>query len=138
MAFIHSKNTYISINAVDLSAYVTQSSELNKTTDTHEVTAYGNDFKAYAPGLIDGTFSCEGTYDSTASTGTRAALNAVHAGNVAVEIIRRPEGTGSSLPEDTFDAVMTSLVETSAVGDMIMWSAEFQISGDVDTTAQSA
>jgi hypothetical protein len=138
VAFIHSKATVITVDANDLSNYVTSSSELNKTTDTHETTAYGLDDKRYAPGLNDATFSMEGTYDSTASTGPRAVLNGIYAGNVAVEIVRQPEGVGASLPQDVFDAILTSYVETAPVGDMVSWSAEFQVTGGVDTTAQSA
>lgn len=137
MALIHGKNTFISVDGDDFSAY-TNSSEFSKSTDTHETTAYGDDAKEHSPGLNDATFSMEGHYDSTASTGPRAALNAVYAGNVAVEIIRRPEGTGSSLPEDTFNAVLTTYAETSPVGDMVTWSAEWQVTGDVDPSPQSA
>lgn len=137
MAFIHSKNTIITVGGADLSAYVTASSELAKTTETHEVTAYGDSAKEYAPGLNDATFSMEGTYDSTSSTGPRAKLNSIYAGNVAVTISRKPEGTGSGKAEDEFSAILTSYVETAPVNDMISWSAEFQVTGAVDTTAQT-
>lgn len=136
--FIHGKRTFISVDGTDMSTWITSSSELGKTTDTHEVTAYGQDSKTYAPGLNDATFSMEGTYNSTASTGPRAKLNTVYAGNDLVEIIRRPEGTGSGLPGDTFNGIMTSYVETSPVGDMVTFSAEFQVSGDVDITPQAS
>lgn len=137
MAFVHSKNTVITVASVDLSAYVTQSSELTKTTETHEVTAYGDSAKEYAPGLNDATFSMEGTYDGTAVSGPRAKLNSIYAGNAAVTISRRPEGTGSGKPEDEFQAILTSYVETAPVNDMISWSAEFQITGAVDSTPQT-
>ena len=136
MALVHGKNTVITVDSTDLSQY-TNESEFTKETDTHEVTAYGDDAKNYNPGLNDAQFSMGGHYDSTASTGPRAKLNAVYAGNAAVTIERRPEGTGAGLPQDAFSAILTSYVETDPVGDMVTWSAEWQVSGDVDTTAQS-
>lgn len=136
MAKIHAKNTYVSVDANDLSTY-TDSSDINRSTDTHDTTCYGADSHAYSEGLADGTFSMGGTYDSTASTGPRAVLNAL-IGAAAVTVIRRPEGTGSGLPQDSFSAICKSYVETNPVTDMVKWTAEFQISGDVDSTAQSA
>lgn len=134
---VHAKSTFVSVDGDDISSF-TNSSELSYSAETHDITAYGNDAHAYTPGLNDATFSCEGWYDSTASTGTRGTLLATYQGNAAVTVIHRPEGTGSSLPQNSFSAVMTSYVETNAVDDIVMWSAEFQVSGDIDTTAQSA
>lgn len=136
MAAVHSKNTVITVDSTDLSAYTTDST-FPKTTDTHDLTTYGNDSKVYGAGLNDATFTMSGVYDSTASTGPRAKLNTIYAGNAAVEIVRRIEGTGSGLPEDTFNAILTKYEETDPVADYVMWSAEWQVSGDVDTTAQS-
>lgn len=136
MALIHGKNTVVTVDSTDLSA-LTNSSEFTKTTDTHETTHYGDDAKEYSPGLNDSSFSMEGTYDDTASTGPRAKFNTIYAGNVAVAIIRQPEGAGTGLAQDSFSAIMTSYAETDPVGDMITWSAEFQVSGDVTITAQA-
>lgn len=137
MAFVHSKNTVITVASTDLSAFVTSSSEVGRTTETHEVTAYGDSAKEYAPGLNDASFSMEGTYDSTAVSGPRAKLLSVYAGGVAVAISRMPEGTGTGKPEDAFNAILTSYVETSPVNDMISWSADFQVTGAIDITAQT-
>lgn len=135
MAFVHSKNTVITVATADLSTY-TDSSELNRSADSHDVTGYGNDSHRKAGGLLDGTFKMSGTYDNTASTGPRAKLEPL-LGTVCA-ITRQPEGAGASLPQDSFNALMTGYVETNAVADMIKWSCEFDIDGDVDSTAQSA
>jgi hypothetical protein len=137
MTLIHGKQTFISIGGTDLSAYV-RKSNLARTTDTHDVTTYGNDSHVYAPGLNDGKASMSGMYDSTASTGPRATLVADIAANVAVELIRQPEGTGSGLPEDTVDVIVTSYDEEADSTGMVMWTCEMQLSGDIDTTAQAA
>lgn len=137
MAFVHSKNTVVTVDSTDMSAYITSSSELGKSTETHKVTAYGADSHAYTPGLNDGTFSMEGTYDSTATTGPRAKLNTIYAGNAAVTIVIQPEGTGSTLPQDSFSAILTDLTFTMPVADMIAFKTDWQITGDVDITAQT-
>ena len=137
MAFIHGKDTFVSVDGDDLSAF-TNTSEFTQTADSHDVTTYGKDGHVYQGGLTDGTFTMGGTYDSTASTGPRAVLNAILQAATAVTVIRQPEGTGSSLPQDSFSGLLTSYVETSPVADMVAWTAEFQISGDVNSAAQSA
>jgi hypothetical protein len=133
MAFKHSKDTIIKVATKDLSAY-TDSSELNQSADKHDVTTYGNQSHRKAGGLLDGTFKMSGTYDTTAVTGPRAALKPLLGTTVAV--IRQPEGTLSGKPQDSFNAVMTGYVETNPVADMIKWSAEFDIDGDVNSAAQ--
>ena len=136
MAFIHGKNTFISVDDNDLSAYTNQS-ELNRTADSHDVTTYGKDSHVYQAGLKDGTASISGIYDSTASTGPRAVLEPL-IGAAAVTLIRQPEGAGSSLPQDSVDVIVTKYTETAPVADMATWSADLQLAGDVDSTAQSA
>lgn len=137
MSRAHGKNTVVKVNSNDLSQY-TSESELSETTDTHDVTHYGDDSHEFDPGLNNGTFTMGGTYDSTASTGPRAVMKAVKALNAAVPVIRQPEGAGSGKAQDSFNAVLTNYTETSPVADMVRWKADFQITGDVDDTAQSA
>jgi hypothetical protein len=135
MAFKHGKDTFVSVDGDNLSAY-TNTSEFTKSGDSHDVTTYGKDSHVYAGGLLDGGFTMAGTYDNTASTGPRAVLNPL-VGTV-VTVIRQPEGTGASLPQDSFSGLLTKYMESSPVADMVSWSAEFQISDDVNSAAQSA
>ena len=133
MAFIHGRNTVITVDANDLSAF-TSSSDFNQPVDTHDVTAYGDANRNYIAGLIDGTFSMEGHYDDSA-TSPRDILQPL-AGAAAFTIVRQPEGVGSGFAQDSFSAVLTSYSESSPVDDKISWSAEFQITGAVTSTAQ--
>jgi hypothetical protein len=136
MAFMHGKNTFISVGGADLSAY-TNASEIGRKREVHQVTTYGKDAHVKSKGLKDGTFSMSGTYDNTAGTGPRAVLLAAYEDDDnLIEIIRRPEGTGSGKPQDRFDAACTSYTETNPVADMVTWSADFEISDLVNTTAQ--
>jgi hypothetical protein len=136
MAFKHGKDTVFKVNSVDLSAY-TSESEIPRSTDTHDVSAYGVDAHTFAAGLNNATATASGTYDTTASTGPRAALLAVYALNAAVTVVRQPEGTGTGKPQDSFSAILTGYTETNPVADMIKWKADFQVSGDISTTAQA-
>lgn len=135
MAFVHGKATYISLDGDDLSAYV-NTSDLNMTADSHDVTTYGKDSHVFSGGLKGGTASMSGIYDNTATTGPRAVIQPL-VGTV-VPLVRRPEGTGSSLPQDTVDVLVTGYTETSPVNDMVAWSCQMQLSDDVDSAAQSA
>lgn len=136
MTFKHGKDTVFKVDSTDLSAYTTES-EITRGTDTHDVSAYGVDAHTFGAGLNTGTATASGTYDTTASTGPRAKLLSVYAGNVAVTVVRQPEGTGTTKPQDSFSAILTSYVETNPVADMIKWKAEFQISGDINSAAQA-
>lgn len=135
MAAVHGKNTEITVNAVVLTTFC-DSSEFSQEVDVHDTTAYGQDNKTYMPGLIDGTFTFGGKYDDGAS-GPKATIEAIIDGGVAVAFIRKPEGTGTGLPNEAFSGVVQSYVETNPVGDKISWSCDVQISGAVTRTTQA-
>ncbi|MEU5721573.1 hypothetical protein ABZ783_07100 [Micromonospora sp. NPDC047738] len=134
MAEVHGKKTVIKVATKDISPYC-KTSSYEGSADVHDITGYGKDAKVKAGGLIDGKFTCGGTYDNTASTGPRAALKPLLGTTVAV--IRMPEGTGTGKPQDAFSAVLSKYVETAPVDDMVSWSAEFEISDVVTTTTQA-
>lgn len=131
--FLHGKNTVFKVATKDLSG-VTDSSELNIQSDVHDVTGYGNNSHRKNGGLLNGSFKASGTYDTTALTGPRAVLRPLIGTTVAV--IRQPEGTGVGKPQDAFNAVLNGYVETNPVADMVKWSAEFDIDGDVNSAVQ--
>jgi hypothetical protein len=135
MAKIHGKVTFVSLDGDDLSQYC-DASELKFEADEHDVTTYGNDGHVFLGGLTSGSVTISGKYDTTAGTGPRASIKP-NVGAV-VELIHRPEGTGASLPMDTVDVLVKSYVQTHPVADYVMWSVELTMSGDVDSTAQSA
>ncbi|HKX46587.1 MAG TPA: hypothetical protein VJP77_07780 [Planctomycetota bacterium] len=132
MAFIHGKDTYISLNAVDLSAFV-NTSELSRSADSHDVTTYGKSDHVYRGGLGDGKATMAGIYDDGAA-GPRATIEPLI--GTVVELVRRPEGTGATKPEDTVDVLVMTYVETNPVADMVAWSCEMQLSDAVVTADQ--
>jgi hypothetical protein len=133
MTFIHGRNTYISLNAVDLSAYVT-TSDISRKSDSHDVTTYGKNSHVFSGGLLGGDASMSGVYDSAATVGPRAAIRPL-VGTV-VELIRRPEGTGSGKPQDRVNVLVAEYVETNPVAEMITWTCKMQLSDDINATAQ--
>jgi hypothetical protein len=133
MSFVHGKNTVITVATKDISQY-TNNSSLTRGADKHDTTGYGKNDHVVQGGLLTGEFSCEGTYDNTASTGPRAALQPL-VGTVAV-VTRKPEGTGTGKPLETFSALLEQYVETNPVADMVKWSAKFTVSDAIATTTQ--
>lgn len=134
MAFVHGKNTYISLGGDDLSAFTT-TSQLEKNADSHDVTTYGKDDHVFAGGLGNGTATMSGVYDNTAATGPRAVIMPL-VGTV-VELVRRPEGTGTGKPEDTVDVLVLKYVETNPVADMVTWSCDMQLSDALVSSTQA-
>jgi hypothetical protein len=134
MAFVHSKNTLVTLNAKDLSAY-TNSTTYNRSADSHEVTTYGKASKVYSGGLKDGTITIGGFYDDTAANGPRAVIRPIL--GTVVAFIFKPEGTGTGKPQDTVNVLVTAYNESSPVADQIQWTAELQMSDDVTSISQA-
>jgi hypothetical protein len=134
MPFVHGKDTFVSLDGDNLSAF-SNTSELVRTGDSHDVTTFGQDAHVYNGGLTDGTSTLAGIYDSTALTGPRAVIEPL-IGTVVV-LIRQPEGAGSGLPQDEVNVLVTSYTETNPVADMVTWAVELQLSGAVDSAAQT-
>jgi hypothetical protein len=134
MAFVHGRDTEITVGGDDLTEF-TNTSEFTRGADVHDVTTYGKSAHVHQGGLRTGGFSMGGTYDNTANTGPAAVLEPLI--GTTAEIVRKPEGTGTGKPQQTFDAVLSSYVESSPVADMVSWTAEFTVSDTVATTTQS-
>lgn len=134
MAFVHGKDTYISLDGDDLSAY-TDTSSWEDTSEKHQVTCYGADRHAYAYGLGDGKLSFGGTYDNT-NAGPKATIEGVKDAGALVTLIRRPEGTGSGLPQESVSVLVEKYTESNPVADMIKWTCDLQMSGNITRTTQ--
>lgn len=132
MAFVHGKNTVIMLDGNNLSAF-TNTSEIKRTADSHDVTCYGANSHAYSGGLKDGTASMAGIYDGTAA-GPRDIIKSLL--GTTVTLIRRTEGTGTGLAQDSCSVVVTGYTETNPVADFVAWQCDMQISGDVTQTDQ--
>lgn len=127
-SFVHGKGTVLKVGSNDISAF-TSNSQFERSADSHDVTGYGATSHAYHAGLLDAKFTMDGTYDSTATTGSRAIFGT--AVGTTLAITRDPEGSGTGKPTESFSIVVTKYSESSPVNDMVKWSVEGQVSGDV-------
>lgn len=142
MAFAHGKETVIKVNlatspvsgATDISLFV-NTSTLTRSGDEHDVTTYGKDDHVVAGGLKAGKFTMGGIYDNGSSNTPRTILSDHE--TEKFNIVRRPEGTGTNLPQQVITGLLTSYVETNPVADMVSWSSEFTKSDAIDDTAQT-
>lgn len=130
MAFVHGKNSEVSLNAVDLSAFVNNTA-FNRSADSHDTTTYGQTGHTFQGGLTNGTCTLTGIYDD-GTAGPEVTI--VPLIGTVVELIWKPEGTGTGRPIRTVDVLVTGYDETSPVADMIAWSATLQLSGAVADT----
>lgn len=132
MAVAHGRLTKVTVATKDISPYC-KTSSYERSADFHDTSGYGVQSHTKSGGLKDGKFTAGGTYDNTVSVGPRNALH----GNegVAQAIVRNVEGTGTGKPNDAFTGVLVKYTETNPVDDMVTWAAEWEISGDVVTTA---
>lgn len=132
MAFVHGKNTKLVVATKDISPF-TKTSTFEVDADVHDTTGYGATAHTKAGGLLDGKFTCGGTYDNTVSVGPRNALLSLV--GTACPIVRNGEGIGTGKPNDAASGVLSKYTETNPVDDMVTWAAEFDLSGPVVTTA---
>lgn len=128
MAAIHGKNGKMSIGpstaSEDVSTYL-KSTGLDQSTDTVEVTTFGNDSKVYIPGLEDGTIPLEGVWD--------ADIDAIMASmkGVTGKFSYLPAGTGVTYAGDI---ILTSYNVSQDMAGEISFSASFQVTGDISRT----
>jgi hypothetical protein len=130
MAFVHGKSCSFTVATKDVSPF-TNSVEMKRSADSHDTSTFGGNSKTYAGGLKDGTATASGIYDNTTLTGPRNSILPLL--GTSVTCIYGPEGATATKPKETFTAVVTSYEESVPVADMITWTAELQISGDVTT-----
>jgi hypothetical protein len=134
MTFAHGSDTVITLDGDDLSLY-TKTSTIEDGANSHDITCYGATSEAHQGGLKKGTASMGGTYFKGV-TGPRAIIKPLVGSTVT--LVRRPEGTGSGLPQDSVDVVVLKYVETNPSNDMIAWSCDMLQTGDLDSTAQAS
>ncbi|MET7989852.1 hypothetical protein ABZU76_02975 [Amycolatopsis sp. NPDC005232] len=133
MAQVHGKNAYVSLDDKDLSAFCNNIAP-KRSADSHDVTTFGSTAHKYAGGLLDGTNTLTGIYESGAS-GPKKVVEPLL--GTVVELVYRPEGTGTGKPEDTVNVLVTAYEETTPVADMITWSATLQLTGAVVNSTQA-
>lgn len=130
MAFSHGSVATLTINSVNLSAFLNEAS-LEIETDDAETTTFGNTAKTFIPGLEESTIELEGLYDPTAD----AAFNTMR--RTVVPFVYRPAGAGSGLPEYTGNCFLTSYQVETTVDEAGTIEAEYMITGPVARATQA-
>jgi hypothetical protein len=128
MAFVNGKNAKFTINSVDLSAFMT-SVKVDRKADSHDVTTFGSNSHKYAAGLKDASITLEGVYDD-GTTGPGATLRAM-VGGAAQAFEYDPEGDTTGNPTVTGNVLVLDYAESVPVADMISWTADLQVTGDL-------
>jgi hypothetical protein len=119
--FTHGKDAVLTINAVAITG-ISDSASLERSRDVADVTCFGDTAKRVIAGLKDGKLSFGGNEDQTLVTGL---ITAFDAGLVA--FIYGPEGSGAGKPKESGNLIITSLKQTSSIGDKNTYEAECQI-----------
>lgn len=134
MGNIHGRLTVVKVNAVDISEF-TDNTEFNDGVDTHDTTTYGAGRKRYDSGLGDGTISIGGTHSNEANN-PRDVLKPLMAAGLPVEFVYRPNGTGASKPQSIVNVLVKSYKDSSPVANMCKWTAELQMTEDLNEADQ--
>jgi len=132
MAFVHGKSGYFNLDdtggtARDITAYCDDVS-FPETIETAETTAFGATSKSYIVGLRDATISVSGSWDATLDgymIGTEPASRTWIFG---------PAGSTGGNVKYTGEAIMTNYSVSTSVGDVVTFSADLQVTGNVTRT----
>lgn len=127
--FIHGKSTDFELDDTGGTsrslANVLTSVDFPETIETAETTAFGATSKSYVVGLRDATISVNGLWDATVDgyiIGTEPASRS---------FIFGPAGTTSGNVKYTGEAILTNYSVSSPVGDVVTFSIDLQVTGDV-------
>lgn len=131
---LHGSSTILTVATNDISSYTT-TSKLTRQANVHGRTGYGATSEGNRGGLKKFTFTAEGWYDITATTGTHDVFAGEEGTTHA--IVRKLEGTGSGKQQQSFSAVLAEYVETDPANDIVTWSASWTGDGDIDDTDQT-
>ena len=129
--FRHGKSTVFKVDnnagtLTDISNTLTDVS-FPQSVDTAETSAFGASAKSYVVGLTDATLSVSGNFDATVD----AHLAAIVGKADSVSFEYGPEGSTATFVKYTGEALLTSYEKSGAIGDVVTYSAEFQITGAI-------
>lgn len=92
-----------------------------------ETTSFGSSDRSYIVGFKNGTISVEGSFDATVDTHLAGILGQ----DATVSFEYGPEGSTATFTKYTGECIMTAYENAAGVGDIVTFSAEFQITGAV-------
>jgi hypothetical protein len=98
-----------------------------QTVDTAETSTFGSSAKSYVVGLTDSSLSIAGNFDATVDAHLAGVLG--QAASLSFEY--GPEGSTAGYVKYTGEAYLTSYEKSGAIGDVVSYSAEFQVTGAI-------
>ena len=122
MAFVHGKDTTLTIDGTAFTAYA-DNATLNRSMDPAETTVFGLDDRTYIAGLRDATFTASGPWDATADAALHAAQDLA-----SIAWNYSPDGGTTTYSGNGF---VTAYTPASPVGDRNAWSVTIQVTGAV-------
>jgi hypothetical protein len=122
MAFVHGKGATFSVDGQNITAYTDQST-LDRMAEIAEVTAFGDDDKAYISGTLGATMQASGSWDATADGYLWGCFDG---GVVAISF--SPDGGTTTF---SGNALATNYSIAASVGDKVPWSVSLTFSGAV-------
>ena len=129
--FRHGKNTVFKLDnaggtLTDVSNVLNNVS-FPRETEILETTSFGSSFRTYVVGFQNATISIEGSYDASVD----AHLAGVLGQDATLSFEYGPEGATAGNVKYTGEAYLTSYETSGAVGEIVSFSAELQVSGAV-------
>lgn len=92
-----------------------------------ETTSFGSSDRSYVVGFKNQTISIEGSFDATVDGYLAGVLGATD----SLSFEYGPEGSTATYTKYTGECFLTSYETSAGVGDIVSYSAEFQITGAV-------
>jgi hypothetical protein len=129
--FTHGKSTVFKIDDSggtlrDISDTLTDVS-FPRSVDTAETSSFGDSAKTYIVGLSDATISVSGNFDATVDGFLAGVIGLA----TPLEFEYGPEGSTAPDVKYTGTCFLTSYEKSGAIGDVVTYSAEFQVTGAV-------
>ena len=125
MAFQHGKVAFITIDAVDITAF-TDNQSLARVIALAETTSFGNDDATSIAGVRSHTITLSGGWDPTLD----AAMVAADDGS-SVAFVANPEGNTSGDVTYTGSCFIENYTWNAGVTDKVTWNASFTVTGAV-------
>lgn len=123
----HSKFTFLSLDATDISSFVNDFS-IDDAADEVEVTSFGDTSKVYISGFRDISASMSGNWGEPDGTGIHALLAGARDSGAAVPLVYGPAGNDTGNVKLTYDAVVLSFSPSASIGGAVTYSTNLRLS----------
>lgn len=135
MAYAHGKDTYFAVEdsgAATLRAIIgVKTVTFGQENELADITIIGDEGRKWRQGLTNGTIQVTGLFDQTASTGSHTVLQSLVGIEVTTGFEYGPQGNTTGQAKLSGECVLASYETNTDVGDMVLFTATFNIHGDV-------